>query len=286
MKRSSALLSLALLTACGDDDAMMTADAGGAQSVSVAFSAQVGTEDFSCGGTYAGVGLGSGTITLRDLRFYVHNVRLVRDDSVEVPLQLDETSPFQANGVALLDFEAGGAGTGCGGGTPETHTTLTGTVPAGSYQGLRFLVGVPFDQNHQDAAVAAPPLNSTSMFWNWNGGYKFIRIDGESDGGDGEPRLHLGSTGCDGDPASGGVTQCTNANRPDVDLPGVRPEGSTVTFDLAELFADSDLDTNTEDTPPGCMGAPIDPECGPIFAKLGLPFGAAAAGAQSVFSVD
>ena len=252
----------------------------------MAFSAQVGSEAFTCGGTYDGVGTGTGTITLRDLRLYVHNVRFVQADGTEVGVQLDDAAGFQANGVSLLDFEPGGAGTACTGGTPETHTTLTGTLPPGTYQGLRFSIGVPFDQNHQDAAIAQPPLNSTSMFWNWNGGYKFIRIDGESDGGDGEPRLHLGSTGCDGDAMSGGVTQCTNPNRPDVDLPGVTPEGSSVTFDLAELFADSDLDSNTVDTPPGCMGAPIDPECAPIFSKLGLPFGAAAAGTQTVFTVD
>ena len=100
----------------------------------------------------------------------------------------------------------------------------------------------------------------------------------------GEPRLHLGSTGCDGG-MMGDVTTCQNPNRPEVDLTGIAPDG-TVVLNLDALFADSDLDSNTVDTPPGCMAAPIDPECGPIFARLGLPFGGTPAAAQTVFTVE
>jgi hypothetical protein len=47
---------------------------------------------------------------------------------------------------------------------------------------VRFSVGVPYDENHRDAATQAAPLGTESgMFWSWNSGYIFHRIEGKVD---------------------------------------------------------------------------------------------------------
>ena len=69
-------------------------------------------------------------------------------------------------------------------------------MPAGNYTGVRFEVGLPFDKNHAEVTLQPSPLNLSRMFWNWNAGYKFMRLDIRSTG---QPRgwlVHLGSTGC------------------------------------------------------------------------------------------
>ncbi|MEM7592163.1 MAG: MbnP family protein, partial [Cyanobacteria bacterium P01_A01_bin.83] len=86
---------------------------------------------------------------------------------------------WQHQNVALLDFEDGTDS--CDNGTPEIRTQVVGTIPEGDYESLQFTLGVPPQLNHDDAAIAPSPLNLTSMWWNWQGGYKFLRLDLETE---------------------------------------------------------------------------------------------------------
>jgi uncharacterized repeat protein (TIGR04052 family) len=280
----SLLLALGL-TACGPMSSMPDDGAGHthADVTQLTFKAKVGAQDFACGQTFS-IGTPATQYRPRDFRLYVHDVVLTTEEGVDVPFTLTDDGTFQRAGVALLDFENK---TGdCTAGTEATNTVLKGQAKGGHYEKLSFTVGVPFDQNHQDAAAAAAPLNSTAMFWNWNGGYKFVRIDGLTTGLPMGHNLHLGSTGCMAGATPNSVASCANANRPRVTL-SFNPElGRAVVLDLARLFEGSNLDTNTAMTAPGCMSGATDPECAPIFQKFGLPFGGAAAGTQSVFSVE
>ena len=119
------------------------------------------------------------------------------------------------------------------------------------------------------------------MWWNWNGGYKYVRVDGSTPGLDAW-RFHLGATGCDGD-MSGNVTTCANPNRVEVAIDGVDPTSTPIVFDLAAMLEGVDLETNTMDTPPGCMAAPADPDCEGYFQNLGLPWDGGSAGSQQAF---
>ena len=150
------------------------------QEVAIDFQAWVGEDEFVCGESYDNVGTSETTITPRDFRFYVSNVALIDKDGNAVPLELTQDGKWQYQNTVLLDFEDG---TGvCDNGTPDLNTTVLGTVPPGNYEGLRFTLGVPKNLNHEDAAIAPSPLNLTSMWWNWQGGYKFLRTDLEVDG--------------------------------------------------------------------------------------------------------
>ncbi|MCA9555608.1 MAG: metallo-mystery pair system four-Cys motif protein [Myxococcales bacterium] len=248
------------------------------QAVTLKFAAQVAGADFVCGQTYAGLGTRSSTLTANDFRFYVSEVALVDAAGNAAPVTLTQDGKWQYEDVALLDFEDG-----CGGaGNIDLRSTVEGEVAAGDYTGVRFTLGVPFDKNHQEAATAPAPLNLTAMFWNWNGGYKFLRVDGGAAGIPGW-RLHLGSTTCDGDGA-GHVSTCGEPNRPVVTLSSFDAATDTIVMDLAEVVADVDL-TNDTTGSPGCMSAPNDMECAGYFKALGLPFGAQAAVEQTAFMV-
>jgi uncharacterized repeat protein (TIGR04052 family) len=252
------------------------------QAFSIRFAAQAGATPVSCGTPITNVGLAGGQTTdLVDFRFYVHNVELLTASGAAVPLAIDNESPWQNNGVALLDFENA---TGRCTGTTDTRDVVRGMAPAGTYTGIRFVLGVPFAQNHADASTAAAPLNVTALFWNWQGGYKFARID-TSTVVTGETRqafnIHLGSTSCDGTPA-GGVTMCTEPNRPTVELSGFNPATSVIIADFAQLVEGLDLRLNTAMTAPGCMSGTTDPECFEVLPSFGAPIGARPA-AQDFF---
>jgi hypothetical protein len=143
--------------------------------IAINFAAYVGEEEFVCGESYQGVGTEESTITPTDFRFYVSNVALIDQEGNAVPLKLQQDGKWQYQNTALLDFEDGKSA--CDNGTAEINTTVVGTIPQGDYQSLQFTLGVPQNLNHDDAAIAPSPLNLTSMWWNWQGGYKFLRVD-------------------------------------------------------------------------------------------------------------
>ena len=256
-------------------------DGSGTQDVTITFGAVVGTQAFVCGNTYENLGANETSLQVSDFRYVVQSIELNHESGDYVAVSLEDND-WQAEGTTLLDFEDGCSDLG----TEEMNTSVTGTVPAGTYDGIRFQMGVPFEANHDNTATAPSPLNRTSMNWSWQDGYKFLRIDSGNFSPD-DWRLHLGSTGCDGDPVSGGTTECSAPNRVDVELDTFAPESDTVIADLAALVDGASLDENQPETPVGCMAGPSDSDCAPLFNNLGLPFGDSdPSGPQTFFSVD
>lgn len=251
------------------------------QPVVIRFAAQVGEAPFACGQEYGGLGTTSSTIRPRDFRFYVSRIRLVEKSGNEVPVMLQQDGLWQLDDVALLDFENGTGG--CANGTPKTNEAVHGSAPDGEYVGLRFELGVPFHKNHLDVMALPSPLNITALYWAWNSGHKFARLDFSSTG---QPRgfaIHLGSTACTPNDSSATVpTACANANRPEVEFADFLADRDTVVADLAALLRDANVDAHGERFA-GCMSGPGDPSCAPLFAAFGLPFGDTAATQQRFF---
>ena len=234
--------------------------------VTLTFQGQVGNQAFACGTVYTGIGTGASQFIPSDFRLYVSNVNLITAAGDAVPLTLDQDGVWQYQNVALLDFEDG---TGpCGNGDAALNKTVHGTVPAGVYTSVQFDLGIPFALDHADASTAQSPLNRTELFWSWQSGYKFLRVDTADD----KFRVHLGSTGCDGTSPSHPPTTCSAPNVATVTLSGFNPEHSVIVADLAALLADSNIDMNQASTPPGCMSDPDDLDCVPVFQNLGLTF--------------
>jgi uncharacterized repeat protein (TIGR04052 family) len=252
--------------------------------VKIRFAMTAAGAPVTCGSSITGVGTTKSTVSIVDARFYVSRLRLVKADGGEVPVTLTQDGLWQLDDVALLDFENGTGG--CANGTEQTRDVIEGTAPAGQYTGVRFDVGLPFEKNHRDQTLQPSPLNLSRLFWSWNAGYKFMRMDIRSTG---QPRgwlLHLGSTACSptGSPSTVPVS-CANRNVVTVDLPGYSAARDIVEFDFLALFAASNVDTNTDKTALGCMSGGSDPECHGLFGQLGLAIADKAAGPQQVFRV-
>ena len=288
-RAAAKLAALAILTlshgaSCGDDhDHDHDHDHGvKTQPLTIQFEAVLGDKPFACGQTYQ-VGASQTPVEFTDLKLYLHDVRLIRAQGQEVPVTLVEDNLWQSNGVAMLDFEdASGA---CANGTPAVRTALTAQAPAhDDVVGVRFTLGVPFALNHADVGALGSPLNVPSMFWSWQGGRKFLRLDGRIQGPDGPVglRVHLGSTGCIGEVDA--ITSCMAANRPTFTIMGLKTSSGKVRLDLEPLLDGVALDPLDERSAV-CMSAPQTPSCGPIFGALGLPYGDSPASTPTIFSV-
>ncbi len=244
----------------------------------------------ACGAT-ADVGVPA----LRDLRFFVTDVRLGDARGGEHTLLIADDGAWQAQGVALVDLEDGRGA--CREGTPEVRrVVLTRAAPRGPPGGhllpspagaeragrtLRFRIGVPFAVNHADPARASGALALTSMHWSWRAGYKFLRLSATLE--DGTPWfLHLGSTGCEG--TIGAVSRCRHPSRPEVVLDEFDPVRDEVRFDPQSLFA-ALAAAPTDARAASCMGVPSAPGCAPVFPILGLDETGQATGAARLFRV-
>lgn len=285
------------------------ATASAQQPVTLEFSAVVGDLPLACGQTYQNVGSGNTTIEFQDARLYISNVRLITAEGEEVAVTLEQDGLWQFENVALLDFED--ATSGCSDvGTTAINNQIRGTVPEADYSGLAFDLGVPFDLNHSDATTAPSPLNVTSLFWSWQYGYKFARIEilneqtamsgtavpndsGGMDMGDGGGApsnfwpIHLGSTGCTSPaPVVGPAAACTRPNLSTVHLEPFNPMSDIVTLDIAGLLEGVNVGQSLELAPPGCMSGFDDPDCKGLFSNFGLALKTGQpAASQRLFSV-
>jgi uncharacterized repeat protein (TIGR04052 family) len=289
------VLSTLAATGCGGDggDSQSGSSASGATGstgggmmspVTLQFEGRLGDQVFDCSSTYPAVGMAATEVSLTDFRLYIHDIRLHRTGSADTPVELDQDGTWQFQNLVLLDFE-NRSGT-CSNGTMETNTTVHAMVPEGQYDGISFRLGVPFELNHADASVAPSPLNLAALSWGWNGGYKFLRIDSVPAGG-GPFNLHLGSTGCMGDFANGGILSCSHPNVPEIVLTGFDPETKKIAVDYAAVVAGNDVTTNLGDAP-GCMSNPADPDCAAVMQRLGIDVsdGSIHSDMQALFRVE
>lgn len=141
------------------------------------------------------------------------------------------------------------------------------------------------------------------MFWTWQGGYKFLKVDMASSGssagqGHGAAHgaghgggaasgfsVHLGSTMCASPSKTAAPTACANPNRLTVSFTQFDPSKQTVVADIGAVLTGANVDVNAPGTSPGCMSFLKDADCPPVMAALGLPYESHAAGPQRFFSV-
>lgn len=235
--------------------------AGALHSYHIRFAAVVGSEKFACEVTYKGLGTTHTAVTPEFLRLYVSRVTLIDQSGKAVPLALDQDGVWQQHDVAFLSFE--GSNASCASGSPQEHDVVSGSAPEGRYVAVQFVVGVPQSLDHADATIAASPLNLSDMFWSWQDGYKFFRLDARIRGGDGRTSgfvFHLGSTGCRG---SGSAAHCAHVNEAVVRVAHY-DASRTIVLDVAKLLERVDLQRGG-----GCMMLAGE-VCTPELRALGL----------------
>lgn len=301
----TAIAVLGLVTSFANTSVLAQASA---QNVELQFSAQLNGQVFECGKTYDNMGSTAAKITPTDFRFFISEVEFLDNTGKATTLQLEQDKTWQQDNVALLDFENGSGP--CRNGNTATNMRVAGQLPAGNYSAVRFTLGVPFAKNHADATLAAPPLNTTAMFWNWQGGYKFLKFDAQTNANaNGMQKtmamqnasesasmakpaamnsgfaLHIGSTMCASASKTTAPSQCMNSNRVQVELKDFDWKKNKVVLDVAKVLKATNLEVNTMGTAPGCMSFPKDPDCVSVMNLLGLKYdGVAAQSAQLLFS--
>ncbi|MCL6510634.1 MAG: metallo-mystery pair system four-Cys motif protein [Anaerolineae bacterium] len=245
------------------------------------FAFKAGKEPVACGKEIKNLGARRTTAQIMDARFYVSNIRLISAGGAEVPFALQPDGKWQTDRVALLDFEDG-SGMCKETGTPDMRDVVIGKAPAGQYTGIVFDLGIPFELNHADVAVEKAPLNVQALWWNWQTGYKFVRIDLATNVAPPNDKwfIHLGSTGCGkmmnghgGDPH--GMANkppekpCANPNLVTIRLNRFDPARDQIVADLAGLLTNVDIAQSTP-KPAGCMSGVDDPDCRRLIPNFGL----------------
>jgi uncharacterized repeat protein (TIGR04052 family) len=245
--------------------------------VTINFRAKVDGLPFDCASGYNYLGAtGGASVQIQDFRLFVSNVSLLNAAEEATVITLDQTSPFQHEQIALLDFESGEFN--CDGGTPELNTTVTGTMPSGDYTGLAFTIGVPFERNHANIDDTTPELLANpDLFRSLLQGYYFFKVDLVASGGDpdGYP-LHVTSSGCQANEL-GSVNTCLSPNRVTFTFDDFDNDNQEVVLDIGTLMARNDLERNGTSpapanvpTPIGCQSDTTDPDCQDFFISYGL----------------
>lgn len=168
--------------------------------------------------------------TVQTLRFYLHNISLINQKGTAIPVELEQHEPHQYHNVALLTL------------TPNAQSrqaTVRGYIPKGLYQDIHFTLGLPFALNHANPLKAPSPLNLGELFWSWQLGYKFLRLDMTTIHGPWS--LHLGSTGCHSpSPLRPPANACEQPNLVHIRLKNFNPTHDTIRFNLDRLLEESE----------------------------------------------
>lgn len=289
-----------LLSACGAPG-VSTSQTQNNMDIKLKFKALANSQEIECGKTYENIGVSKSKVSIADFRLYISNVMLIDDKGQEVPLKLEQDKKWQNGNIALLDFENKSGD--CSSGTTDINKEIKGTIAKGNYKSLKFTLGLPFEQNHQDATKADSPLNLSSMFWTWNMGYRFTKIDLKTDATSKDYYIHLGSTGCMSSEMSKMSTKdegshshmsmgadkapsmCKNPNRPEIKLDNFDIEKNTVVADLSALLESTDLNPVTH----SCMINPAGEGCqnvAGLMNNFGLKFADSESKGQKFFRVE
>ncbi|MFN8218366.1 MAG: metallo-mystery pair system four-Cys motif protein [Solirubrobacterales bacterium] len=274
------------------------------QRVAIGFAAVNGGKPVSCGKPITGLGTSARTARLTDLRFYVSGVQLLRRGGGAVNVTPPANSKWSyakgKDAVTLIDLE-NGTGSCAAEGTKGMNAYVRGTVPTGTYTGVRYSVSVPDSLSHTDVTAMPSPLNLAAMAWSWQFGRKFMKIEVSEDGGPAwESKtfyVHLGATGCKGDPAAGEKAKCSLPNQDRVTLEKFNPAKQKIAIDLRQLLGGVDVAglgsmgsmegmAEMEGMAMGgCMSSTDSPDCKPIFQTLGLKLGTTKRTTQTAFRV-
>lgn len=156
-------ISLLMLNSCKKDDAPEY-NSNVMAELSVEFDNIAGSEDLALNtGTYTNA---SGeNFTVSKLKYYVSNFRLTRTDGTEYIVP-------QESCYFLIDER-----------DESTHEPVL-EVPEGEYKSISFVLGVDSLRNTMDISYRTGVLDPTGagadMYWGWNSGYIFFKMEGTS----------------------------------------------------------------------------------------------------------
>lgn len=142
------------------------------------------------------------------------------------------------------------------------QVAIAQSAPLDSITQLRFTIGLPFSKNHQSPMRAQSIFANSNMFWTWQQGYKYLRLDLEHSATEQNWAFHLGATGCQSpSPIRPPANACKNPNTVTIDLDF--DDTGVLAFDLARLFKQVELNKQTR-----CLALPTQPSCPTLIENL------------------
>jgi uncharacterized repeat protein (TIGR04052 family) len=168
----------------------------------------------------------AGNWHIQTLRFFISEIQLKQAGKwYDVSY---ESGPWQTQSTALISLSAPNC---------DDLSQFNNKVEFSSEwafedsQGLRFKLGVPFELNHLDPLLQSSPLNIPDMFWSWQLGYKFLRLDTKGKGGGWS--FHLGSIGCQSDSRMRSPkSPCRQPNLFEIELPASHSGAVILNLDM------------------------------------------------------
>ena len=222
-------------------------------------------EPLNCESTFM-AGQEHNTWFIEQFQFFISNIQFGSDSLGWQEVKLSETA-FQTENTVLL-------GTKCL--TTQQSTTLANAgnwninfaenTIISEYSRIRFSLGVPFESNHLNPISQKSPLNLPSMFWVWQTGHKFMRL--ELAGNNMQWLFHLGSTGCQSASVMRAPKKaCRYPNRFDFDIPIEHNDGESIALniDLAVLLKNVSLTAVSS-----CQSETDSLTCQQLFSNLSL----------------
>lgn len=159
-----AAIAIVILSSCKKDSGsgIQTGDTG---SVILEFDNVVGGNDLKLNiGTYIN---GSGeSFTISTLDYFISNIVLERTDGTKYVVPKDDS-------YFLIKEE-----------DEDTHEIELDNVPAGDYNSFTFTIGIDSLKNtapvEERTGVLDPAGAANGMYWTWNSGYIFLKMEGTS----------------------------------------------------------------------------------------------------------
>jgi hypothetical protein len=164
-----------------------------------------------------------GTLTPLDVRFYVSEAALLRQDAEPLPVDIVTSDGAVAPyGVHFFNAE------------DVASTTLRVLAPAGEYAGITFLLGLAQPCNIRKPELSKAPLSATSQMTWPHTGYLFLRYQGRYSAGTGGASAGGASAG--GASTGGASTGGSSAGESDSPFPAVIHMGGNLFEALAPVI--------------------------------------------------
>jgi len=224
--------------------------------------------------SYAGVPLDCNTgvsqvgksWSYHQFQFYLSEVSIKTQDGSWQPWEMTTTS-YQSNDVALL-------GEVCGENNQTTNNANNANWQVSfktaenlaKVSAIKFTLGIPFELNHLNPLTQPSPLNDSSMFWVWQTGHKFLRLEMASQTDNW--LFHLGSTGCTAPSAVRAPKQaCLYPNTATVVVPMNKMSNSNnqISFDIAKLIQGLTIENKAS-----CQSDVNNQACQLLFNNIGV----------------
>ena len=238
MLRPGLFLSLLLLCSC-------TPNTGDTNHSSLTLQLRFNGEELRC----------NQMIRITDKQWMLSQLQLYLSDFHinNKPVLLDPTLTHQQPQLALLGMVCSEQ--------DNANWQLKFTRPLTAGQ-LSFTIGVPEVRNHQNPLQAKTPLYHSDMYWSWQLGYKYLRLELASETE--QWALHLGAAGChSASPMRAPQAPCQHQNRPKITL-NYNGE-QTLNLDLAPLLTGLALTPDNH-----CMSDPNRLSCQILLPRLGI----------------